>query len=117
MQSRQTKHSNKVGALLVFLAIFWPAATVGTAPARSARDCPHPHGTGLPFRRLLIPERARLGLGILLRLLTLGTAFTGQLLQFDQLDLNTPQTSGMTTPPQLCMREPEQASCGPAMVA
>jgi hypothetical protein len=60
MQSRQTKHSSKVGALLVFLAIFWPAATVGTAPARSARDCPHPHGTGLPFRRLQIPERARL---------------------------------------------------------
>jgi len=69
------------------------------------------------FGALQIPERARLGLGILLRLLTLGTAFTGQLLQFDQLDLNTPQTSGMTTPPQLCMRELEQASCGPAIVA
>jgi hypothetical protein len=69
------------------------------------------------FGALQIPERARLGLGILLRLLTLGTAFTGQLLQFDQLDLNTPQTSGMTTPPQLCMRELKQASCGPAIVA
>ena len=37
MQRPQTKHSNKVGALIVFLAICWPAATVGaTEPAGSA---------------------------------------------------------------------------------
>jgi len=37
MQRRQTKRSNKVGGLLVFLAIFWPAATVGaTKSAGSA---------------------------------------------------------------------------------
>jgi hypothetical protein len=32
----------------------------------------------------------------------------------DQLDLNTPQTSGMTRPPRLPTRELEQTSCGPA---
>ena len=37
MQRRQTKHSDKVGALLVFLAIFWPGATAAaTEPEGSA---------------------------------------------------------------------------------
>jgi cytochrome c oxidase subunit 2 len=37
MQRRQTRHSNRAGALLVFLAIFWSTATVGaTEPAGSA---------------------------------------------------------------------------------
>ena len=37
MQRRQTKRSNKVGALLVFLVIFWSAATAAaTEPTGSA---------------------------------------------------------------------------------
>ena len=37
MQRRQTKRSNQVGTLFVFLAIFWPAATASaTVPSRSA---------------------------------------------------------------------------------
>src|SRR5271163_4936052 len=37
MQRRQTKHSNQVGALLLFAAVFWPGATVeATEPAGSA---------------------------------------------------------------------------------
>jgi hypothetical protein len=37
-----------------------------------------------------------------------------KILHSDELDLNTPQTSGMTRLPQLPMRGPERASCGPA---
>ena len=117
MQSRQTKHSNKVGALLGvpgnFLACGHSRHGSRAFGSRlSSSTWYRSSFSALTDSRASSPRSgnpaatpdARHGLH-------------RQLLQFDQLDLNTPQTSGMTTPPQLCMRELEQASCGPAMVA
>jgi len=47
-------------------------------------SCPHPHGAGLPLRSVQISARAYLDRRCFSLLMTLGMAFTGQVLRFDQ---------------------------------
>jgi ubiquinol-cytochrome c reductase cytochrome b subunit len=46
--------------------------------------CAYPHGAGLPFRGVQVPRELTWIIGVILLLLTLGMAFTGQVLRFDQ---------------------------------